>query len=88
MADEDLSAPFHPEDQGRIVCIVVTVGYPGSKITDITIGNAKFQVANEDLRMAGQLYLDIESGETTQPSAYDVEINTLCVFSREEDLQP
>lgn len=44
--------PMAVSNQGHVVLITAMITYPGSKITDIMIGNTKVQVPNEDLRAA------------------------------------
>lgn len=44
--------PLEPDMAGETILIAVKVGYPGSRVSDILIGNEKFQVGNADLRTA------------------------------------
>jgi hypothetical protein len=51
--------PLDPETQGGYVMIAVQIGYPGSRISDIYIGNGLVQVNNSDLRRAHQSHNDL-----------------------------
>ena len=44
--------PMDKSHHGRKVTIEVVIGYPGSTVTDILIGDHKVQVPNTDLRAA------------------------------------
>lgn len=44
---------MHRELAGQTLMVEAVVGYPGSGTSDIWIGNAKYVIANDDLRKAG-----------------------------------
>jgi hypothetical protein len=46
--DEPLNSSMH----GETILIAVMIGYPGSKVSDILIGDHVVQVSNKDLRKA------------------------------------
>lgn len=48
--DED--GKMNPALEGRQVTLTVGVGYPGSKVSDIYIGGAVFQISNKDIEKA------------------------------------
>ena len=57
--------PLDPALQGGHIALLVRVAYPGSKISDIVIGDATIQISNEDLRKVHRLHelvCDTEGG--------------------------
>ena len=55
--------PIDPRDQGNFINITVALGYPGSRVSDIFIGDHKVQVPNSALRAAHDLHEnDTEGG--------------------------
>jgi len=64
MAGEDnhgRSRPMPHELQGTTILIAVKIDYPGSKISDVSIGGEKVQVSNEALRTAHGLANSVRS---------------------------
>lgn len=57
--NEPIDAPM----AGSTLIIAVKVGYPGSRVSDILIGDTKVQVPNEDLRAAYWLCDEINDTE-------------------------
>ena len=53
--DSRSDGSISPGMSGSSIMIVVMVGYPGSKVTDLLIGDHIVQVPNDDLREAYEL---------------------------------
>lgn len=50
------SEALDPAIQGEHVAILVKVSYPGSRVSDVRIGDMIVQVRNEDLRKAANFH--------------------------------
>lgn len=57
--DGKSDAPIHASFQGCVVMVAVVIGYPGSKVSDLLIGDTKVQVPNSALRAAADLHDDL-----------------------------
>lgn len=65
----DLSGPMDPALAGKTILVAVKITYPGSRVTDLLIGDTKVVVSNEKLREAAEKALD-------QSGTYDLIVNT------------
>lgn len=61
------TGPLNPDFAKRKLLIEVEIGYPGSKVTDVIVGNVKMPLANDQLRRAA---LEAEMKEPTLPKAF------------------
>lgn len=57
--DLDEHGAMQPDAQGGTLSIVVTIGYPGSHVTDIWINETLVQVPNADLLQASKDHYDL-----------------------------
>lgn len=48
----DPAGKMPKETQGRKIQVEITIGYPGSSVTDVAIGNSVYKLKNEDIEKA------------------------------------
>lgn len=53
--DLDGEGKASPDIQGCAITLIAKVGYPGSRVSDLLIGDFKVQVPNEEIRKANLL---------------------------------
>jgi hypothetical protein len=50
----DANGKMRPEAHGREILLRLTVGYPGSRVSDLLLDGVKLQIPNEHIRAALQ----------------------------------